>query len=180
LIFAGFETSGNSMALLFSNLIVRPKEIALLREEISANSPIDSSVSAAKLVRLNACFNESMRLWPPTVVNLFDVERRGSILGTQVKPGDQVLISHYACSRDPEVFPAPEEFRPERFLISPESLRDNPDAVKDVPQVIFFFFFFFLLTEMTDGLLVRTAPVSGEKFGVSGSATGECENSRTV
>ncbi len=134
LIFAGFETSGSSLALFLSVLIKHPAELQLLREEIAANSPLRSAQDAARLVRLNAAFNESMRLWPPVIGNVFVAERDGAVLGVPVQRGQQILLNNYACSRDPAVFQEPEQFRPARFLVSTEALGENPDAVKDVPQ----------------------------------------------
>jgi len=58
---------------------------------------------------------ESMRLFPPVYVigreAITDVE----LGGYQVKRGYTVLMSQWVNHRDPEYFPEPEEFRPERW-----------------------------------------------------------------
>jgi len=45
--------------------------------------------------------------------------RREAALGpVKARPGDFVVVSHYATHRDPAVFPDPDQFRPERWFDS--------------------------------------------------------------
>jgi cytochrome P450 len=68
-----------------------------------------------------AIFAEALRLAPPVWVSprraLEDVE----VAGTSVPKGAHVIISQYASHRNPEFFPDPDEFRPERWLDDLES-----------------------------------------------------------
>lgn len=60
---------------------------------------------------------EAMRLYPPKCS--FSRQALGARKlpgGTEVRPGQKLLLCPYLLHRDPECFPKPEEFRPDRFL----------------------------------------------------------------
>ena len=71
-----------------------------------------------KLDYLDACVAESLRLYDPSI----SVERVATqdliVPGTnlKVKKGFLVKIPTFSMHRDPEYFPDPENFKPERFL----------------------------------------------------------------
>jgi len=71
------------------------------------------------LAYLRACVNESMRLAPPVATDLVRrTPAEGAKIDDQMVPGNTVVsISAYTAHRDPEVFPDPEAFWPERWLI---------------------------------------------------------------
>lgn len=65
---------------------------------------------------LKACLEESMRLCP-VVVHVTRVARRDvRIGGHEIPAGARIFPSAYLAQRNPEVFPEPDRFRPERFL----------------------------------------------------------------
>ncbi|NXW65318.1 CP4V2 protein, partial [Eurystomus gularis] len=69
-----------------------------------------------KLQYLECVVKEALRLFPS--VPLFGRVLREDcfIRGYQVPKGTNVAVVTYALHRDPDIFPDPEEFRPERFL----------------------------------------------------------------
>jgi cytochrome P450 len=58
---------------------------------------------------------EAMRLFPPVYVIGREATRDLELGGYRVKRGYTVLMSQWVNHRDPEYFPEPEEFRPERW-----------------------------------------------------------------
>ena len=67
---------------------------------------------------LRACLDESLRITPPTS---FGLPRRTPAEGANIcgdfVPGDtHVAISAYVAHRDPQAFPDPEVYNPERWL----------------------------------------------------------------
>lgn len=70
-----------------------------------------------KLPYLNAVVSETLRKYPP--VNR--LERRAGVSGYKLggvtlQKNQMVYVSQYAMQHDPELFPDPESFQPERFL----------------------------------------------------------------
>ncbi|XP_077533798.1 cytochrome P450 3A41-like isoform X2 [Haemaphysalis longicornis] len=80
---------------------------------------------------LDACIKEAMRLTTPDSVLLRLCTEETTISGIHFKPGMCVDIPIAAMHRDPEFFPEPEKFNPERFL--PE----NKDSVKPFTYIPF-------------------------------------------
>src|SRR4029079_12210512 len=65
---------------------------------------------------LDACLKESLRLCP-VVVHVTRIAPRATRLGAwEVPAGGLIFPCAYLAQRDPEVFPEPAAFRPERFL----------------------------------------------------------------
>ncbi|XP_077497185.1 cytochrome P450 3A8-like isoform X2 [Amblyomma americanum] len=127
---AGQDATSSALAYTFYLLAVNPDVQQRLREEVDecfkhyGEEPSLDDVS--KLEYLNCVISESLRLYPPAV----RVERtafRDVILGdTEIKvsKGHAVVIPVYAMHRDPEYFPDPEKFHPERFS------EENVDSIR--------------------------------------------------
>lgn len=110
--------------------------MARLRAELDSVLTQDDVVApwskVKSLAYLRACVDESMRLSPPVAGNLLRKTPPGrphNIAG-EVVPGDTVVsISAYTAHRDPDIFPEPEEFKPERWLIKGDDRLTNMLAV---------------------------------------------------
>ncbi|RAL01237.1 cytochrome P450 [Aspergillus ibericus CBS 121593] len=88
----------------------------------------EASVCALNLPYLRACLDEALRILPPTSATLprRTPPERAQILGQWI-PGDtSVSMPIYAAHRDPEIFPDPEEYRPERWLDDEARKRMEP------------------------------------------------------
>jgi pentalenene oxygenase len=68
---------------------------------------------------------ETLRLYPPLWVLTRQAAEETELAGHVVPAGATVLLSPYALHRDPELFPAPDEFDPDRWL---------PERAESVPQ----------------------------------------------
>ena len=80
----------------------------------------DAPPSAPDLDRLpyaTACFEEAMRLRPPSWIVVRDVLLEDVLpSGSRLAPGARVYASQWVTHRDPRLHPEPERFDPERFL----------------------------------------------------------------
>lgn len=111
-------------------IVRHPEAMKILRAEIDeALSPDDVIAPWHKvknLPYLRACIDESMRLSPPVATDLLrKTPSKGTytVDGTVVKGGTIVSISAYTAHRDPEFFPDPETFKPERWLVEEEKVK---------------------------------------------------------
>lgn len=80
-----------------------------------------------KLRYLEAVVKEALRIYPSVPFFARTITEDCTIRGFHVPKGVNVVIVPFALHRDPEYFPEPEEFRPERFLPENSSGR-NPYA----------------------------------------------------
>jgi cytochrome P450 len=107
---AGHETTASQLAWIFARLSRAPRVRARLQAEIDAGEQEDY---------LLATINEVMRLHP-VVPNAEPrlVKKPVEIGGVRYEPGVVLFASAYLVHRDPEIYPQPQAFRPERFLES--------------------------------------------------------------
>ncbi|WP_192809295.1 cytochrome P450 [Actinomadura montaniterrae] len=78
-----------------------------------------ADLDVADLDRLpwtRAVLSESMRLCPPAWTIERDAVADDDVAGAEVTAGSTVAISPYLLHRNPDLWPDPEGFRPERFL----------------------------------------------------------------
>jgi cytochrome P450 len=90
---------------------------------------IPSADDVPRIPYTSAVIAESMRLFPPVYVVGREATTDLELGGYRVKRGYTVLMSQWVNHRDPEYFPDPEEFRPERW--------DN-DFAKQIPRFAYY------------------------------------------
>jgi cytochrome P450 len=123
LIAAGSDgTTVTSCALIFYGL-QRPYVLEKLAREIreAFGSPEDiKTPKLNQLPYLHACIEEALRLAPPKPGGLPRIVLPGGthIDGHYIPAGTTVGVSHYVIHRDPNVFSNPNEFIPERWIVS--------------------------------------------------------------
>lgn len=118
LVLAGHETTANALSWTWLLLGRHPEVLARLRGEI--DEVLEGRPPAlADLERLpytQAVIKESMRIYPP----VWMIERRAladDVLGGyRIPAGTLVAVSPWTLHRDPQTFPDPERFDPQRFL----------------------------------------------------------------
>jgi cytochrome P450 len=89
-----------------------PEEGARLRDELDGGDP----VAAQRAPFTDAFVRETLRLRPPAAAVLRRTVRDVEIAGHRVPAGRRVALSILRTQLDPEAFPDPERFAPERFL----------------------------------------------------------------
>ena len=114
---AGHETTAQTLTwswyLLSQHRRVEEKLVSEWQHVLAGKTP-----TAEMLPRLSytaAVIAESMRLFPPVYVIGREATTNVELGGYRVKRGYTVLISQWVNHRDPNYFPEPEEFRPERW-----------------------------------------------------------------
>ena len=116
--FAGHETSAAALTWAFYLLDEHPEVNDRLRAEI-ASVLGDRPATMADLGRLpllGQVVKETLRLYPPAWV--FDRSPRHDLLlgGYAIPKGANILFSPWVVHREPVLWEAPDEFRPERFI----------------------------------------------------------------
>jgi cytochrome P450 len=116
LFLAGHETTANALAWTLYLLARNPRERRMLESEIDALGRAPTYDDLARLPYTLAAFKEAMRLYPPA----YSIGRRATAevrIGDHVLPrGTIVLVNIMGIHRRPDVWPRPEDYRPERFL----------------------------------------------------------------
>jgi cytochrome P450 family 135 len=118
LLLAGHETTATSVAWAIERLVRHPDKLARLVAEIDAGEGD---------AYMQAVISETLRVRPvvPLVVRVLQTPLR---VGAHELPvGTRVVPSIYLTNRNPRVYDAPEEFRPERFL------NKSPDTFSWIP-----------------------------------------------
>ena len=110
LLVAGHETTATSLAWAFSRLVHEPLVLDRLVGEIDAGE--DAYVTAT--------IQETLRARPvlPNVAPRL-VAKPIEVGGWSYRPGCNLVANGYLIHHDPEIYPDPYAFRPERFLDQP-------------------------------------------------------------
>ncbi|PVD38378.1 hypothetical protein C0Q70_00992 [Pomacea canaliculata] len=114
---AGYETTATTLQFMTYNLAVFPdvqqRIVDEIQEQIGDEVPTNDNVS--KLKYMEQTIKETLRLFPTVVSVTRMASETVTIKGVTIPKGVGVLIPIYDVMRDPEYFPDPEVFRPERF-----------------------------------------------------------------
>ncbi|NP_001341723.1 cytochrome P450 CYP9A17v2 [Helicoverpa armigera] len=124
---AGFETVSSGMSFLLYELAVNPDVQERLAQEIKENDAKNGGKfdfnSIQNLQYMDMVVSELLRLWPPGAA-LDRICTKDYNLGKPndkakhdfiVRKGTGISIPAFAFHRDPQFFPNPEKFDPERF-----------------------------------------------------------------
>ena len=110
LLVAGHETTATSLAWAFSRLVHEPAVLGRLVEEIDAGED----------AYLTATIQETLRARPvlPNVAPRL-VAKPIEVGGWSYEPGCSLVANGYLVHHDPDIYPDPYAFRPDRFLDEP-------------------------------------------------------------
>ncbi|NXX22534.1 CP3AO protein, partial [Podargus strigoides] len=117
-VFAGYETTSSTLSYISYNLATHPDVQQRLQDEIDAHLPNKATPTYNAITQmeyLDMVVNESLRLFPPGGRIERVCKKTVELNGVTIPKGMVVMIPAYALHRDPEYWPEPEEFRPERF-----------------------------------------------------------------
>ena len=130
LITAGYETTSGALAWAAYTLLTLPGAWETAADEVQrvlgGRPPAAEDLNA--LTYLNGVVHETLRLYSPGVISARRAMRDLSFDGHRIRAGRLLIFSAYVTHRLPELWPAPAEFRPERW--DPES----PDYRKPAPH----------------------------------------------
>jgi cytochrome P450 family 110 len=117
LLLAGHETTATALtwALYWIHKFPTVRK-QLLKELQALDGPLDPSV-LFRLPYLNAVCCETLRIYPVGMLTFSRVTKsRVELMGSSLEPGTVVVGCIYLAHRRKDVYPDPDEFRPERFL----------------------------------------------------------------
>ncbi|XP_030835600.1 cytochrome P450 4V2 isoform X1 [Strongylocentrotus purpuratus] len=129
--FEGHDTTAAAASWTILMIGRHPEVQTRLHEELDevfgdSDRPITAD-DLQKLQYLNCVFKETLRLCPSVPMIGRDLEEDCVIDGKVVPKGTLVVLGIYALHRDPEQFPDPEKFDPDRFLLE-NSTKRHPYA----------------------------------------------------
>ncbi|XP_024870952.1 cytochrome P450 6a2-like [Temnothorax curvispinosus] len=118
---AGFDTSSSTMSYtiyeLAQNQSVQEKVREEIKEVLNNNNGAITYDNIKKMSYLEMVFKETLRKHPPVMYLARKPVRNYTFEGTKIdlRKGLQVVIPIYAIHNDPNIYPDPEVFDPERF-----------------------------------------------------------------
>jgi cytochrome P450 family 6 len=127
---AGFETSSTTMTFALYELATNPHVQEKLREEINTVlAKHDDKLTydgMMEMTYMEKVLHETLRKYPPVPNLTRECTKNYTIPGTNItlKRGDKVGIPALGLHKDPEYYPDPEKFDPERF--SEENKKTRP------------------------------------------------------
>jgi cytochrome P450 len=139
LIIAGSDTTSTAMAGTFFYLAHNPAALQKLTQEIrSTFTDVEDIVTGPTLntcTYLRACIDESLRMTPPVAGALPRKVLPGGIDidGHYIPEGIDVGVPHYAIHHNPNYYPKPSDYIPERWLADPAAnpLYDSLQASRE-------------------------------------------------
>lgn len=120
---AGSDTTGIALTNVLYWLLKHPTCLAALRSELDTVLDDDEAVASYDKVKhlpyLRACLDESLRLTPPNTLGVprLTPPQSMSIAGHWIPGNTTVHCSTYSLHRNEIIFPEPEVFKPERWLL---------------------------------------------------------------
>uniref|UniRef100_A0A3Q2DF87 unspecific monooxygenase n=1 Tax=Cyprinodon variegatus TaxID=28743 RepID=A0A3Q2DF87_CYPVA len=118
LLFAGYETSATTLVFLAYTLARNPEVMKQLQQEIDLTFPNKGLVQYDSLMQmeyLSSVVDECLRLYPPAARIERMTKETVRIKGITIPKNMIVQVPVYALHRDPDLWPDPEEFKPDRF-----------------------------------------------------------------
>nr|BAN19895.1 cytochrome P450 [Echinochloa phyllopogon] len=122
LIAAATETSSQTLEWAMAELVANPRVMAKLRDEIARVATADQQTIAEsdlnRMEYLKAVFKEVLRLHAPAPLLVPHESTTPAVVqGYEIPAKTALFINVWAIGRDPAAWDAPEEFRPERFVV---------------------------------------------------------------
>ncbi|KAH9498365.1 Cytochrome P450 3A7 [Bulinus truncatus] len=117
-IFGGLETISTVMSFTLFLLAVHPECYQRAQREVDEKISKDfpNYENVQNLHYLEMCINEAIRMVPPGIFIDRQCVESIDLDGAHIPKGMVVLIPVYAIHNDPNLWPEPEKFDPERFL----------------------------------------------------------------
>lgn len=131
---AGFETSSTTMSFCLYELARNPELQRKAQQEVDQvmrqnGGKLTYDGINGEMRFLEACVDETLRKYPPVPVLNRECTREYQVPGTDIRieKGTAVVLQIAGMQHDPEFYPDPLKFRPERFM-EPEMDQNRPYA----------------------------------------------------
>ena len=109
LLVAGHETTATALSWAMERLVRHPEKLERLRDEVEAGEE----------AYLTATIQETLRLRPVIVLVIRKLTEPVELGGYELPAGASVNPCIHLIHRDPQIYPEPDRFLPERFLDEP-------------------------------------------------------------
>ncbi|OIT27085.1 cytochrome p450 cyp736a12 [Nicotiana attenuata] len=123
---AAMDTSATSVEWILTELLRHPQAMKKLQRELEEVVGMDRMVEESdlkKLKYLDMVVKEGLRLHSIVPVMHHEAMEDCAVDGFHKQKGSRIMINCYAIQRDPNVWPEPEKFLPERFVWSSIDIR---------------------------------------------------------
>jgi cytochrome P450 len=104
---AGHETTATALAWAFERILRHPPVLERIRDELHEEG---------ETAYLDAAIKETLRLRPTVPITARKLTVPFEVGGRVHPPGTVLMPCIFLLHRNPEIYPEPEQFRPERFL----------------------------------------------------------------
>ncbi|KAI4299853.1 hypothetical protein L6164_033275 [Bauhinia variegata] len=131
---AGTDTSAVTLQWTMAEIINHPQVLNKLRAEMDSvlgSTRLVNESDVPNLPYLQAVVKEVLRLHPAIPVNVREPAEDCIVNGYDLKAHTRVMFNFYAIMRDPEVWPNPDKFIPERFLVNRSEINGRDQLVMD-------------------------------------------------
>jgi pentalenene oxygenase len=124
---AGTETTATTLSWMFQLLTSHPEVEKRLHAEVDEvlDGRAPEYADVPKLTYTAQVVSETLRFSPPAWMLSRRARNDIELDGYRIPAGAPVMFSPYALHRDPEVYPEPDVFDPDRW---------SPDRVKQIPR----------------------------------------------
>ena len=115
---AGYETTSSCMAFTTYLLATNPQIQDKLRQEIRDICNNEDQITyemIGKMTYLDMVISESLRMYPPGYLLLREAKVDFQCKGYTFPKGVSMVVPVYCVHHDPELWPQPDQFNPERF-----------------------------------------------------------------
>ena len=127
---AGTETTASTLGTTTYYVLAKPDILNKLKQELheaaAGSKDLLDFRTLDKLPYLQACINETLRIRPPVTGRLPRVNRRAAMTYTDLAgntytfpPGTVMSMSAGDLHYNPDIFPEPDVYKPERWIDSP-------------------------------------------------------------
>ncbi|XP_009629564.2 cytochrome P450 71AU50-like [Nicotiana tomentosiformis] len=126
MLIAATDTSATSVEWILTELIRHPHVMKKLQKELDEVVGIERMVDESDLENmkyLDMVIKEGLRLHSIVPVLHHEAMEDCVVDGFHIQKGSRIMINCYAIQRDPNVWPEPEKFFPERFVGSSVDIR---------------------------------------------------------
>ncbi|MDJ0702491.1 MAG: cytochrome P450 [Leptolyngbyaceae cyanobacterium MO_188.B28] len=117
LLLVGHDTTASALAWAFYWIHKTPGVLNKILAELSSTSENADPTALTRLPYLTAVCQETLRIRPVAPIPFSRVTRHAfRVMDHELPPRTALLPALYLTHRRPELFPDPDQFRPERFL----------------------------------------------------------------